>query len=58
MTNFQKIKKLKMKIATASAKSKEGHIGSAFSILDILWVLHFNIMGNEDIFILSKGHAS
>lgn len=46
--------------------SKEGHLGSAFSCMEILTVLYFNVMKinpadpnweNRDIFILSKGHA-
>lgn len=47
-------------------KSQSSHIGSAFSIVDILTVLYFEIMNidpknpkkkNRDHFILSKGHA-
>ncbi|MFM1756532.1 MAG: hypothetical protein RL621_1493, partial [Bacteroidota bacterium] len=47
--------------------SKEGHIPSAFSILDILYVLYNQVLNieannprdeNRDRFILSKGHAS
>ena len=48
-------------------KSKSSHIGSAFSIIDILACLYFEIMKinpadccdiNRDFFILSKGHAA
>ena len=61
------LKKLKQIIVTASAKSGEGHIPSAFSVLDILWVLYDKVLKfnpknpldqSRDIFILSKGHAS
>ena len=61
------IKKLKRDVIIASHRAGEGHIASAFSILDILWVLYDRIiLANEshDInlqknrFILSKGHAS
>lgn len=47
-------------------RSKSSHIGSAFSIVDILTVLYFEIMNidpknpskkDRDRFILSKGHA-
>lgn len=47
-------------------KSKASHIGSAFSMADILAVLYFNILNvfpedadnpKRDMFILSKGHA-
>lgn len=50
-----------------SAKSNEGHIPSALSILDLLWVLYDRVLNitpetvnnhDRDIFILSKGHAS
>ena len=61
------LKKLKQIIVTASDKSGEGHIPSAFSVLDILWVLYDKVLKfnpknpldqSRDIFILSKGHAS
>ena len=61
----QKIRALKYKIASVSSIAKEGHVPSAYSILDILWVLYHDVMKvtgqNElesDKFILSKGHAS
>ncbi len=47
-------------------KSKHGHLGSAFSIVDIITALYFNFlnidskkpkMPTRDRFILSKGHA-
>jgi transketolase len=54
---------LKKKILQISNKSKEGHVASSFSILDILWVLyneilHLDDFNTRDRFILSKGHAS
>ena len=61
------LKKLKQIIMRASAKSGEGHIPSAFSVLDILWVLYDKVLQidpknpratDRDFFILSKGHAS
>src|SRR3989338_7104900 len=61
------LKTLKQIIVTASAKSGEGHIPSAFSVLDILWVFYAKVFKfilknpldqRRDIFILSKGHAS
>lgn len=60
------INELKRQILLMSYKSGEGHIPSAFSILDILWILYNKIMvvspknpSNEtrDRFILSKGHG-
>jgi len=46
-------------ILKISNRSKEGHIGSSLSILDILYVLYDRfILGTDDKFVLSKGHAS
>lgn len=66
-----KIKKMMKRIVITSFKAKEGHIASAFSILDILWILYHEILKYNwkekkdntepiqlDKFILSKGHAS
>jgi len=57
--NMNKIIK---RIVNLSHKSKEGHLGSSLSVLDILYVLYerFIISKNDDRnrFILSKGHAS
>jgi transketolase len=56
---------IKEKILRIAFKSKEGHIPSSFSILDILWVLYGKVLNldqdnfdNRDKFVLSKGHAS
>ena len=59
--------KMKCQIVSASHSAKEGHIPSALSVLDILWVLYDQVMKIDstqpnnlmlDRFILSKGHAS
>lgn len=66
---FCKAKAREIRKATFSmvAKAKGGHLGSAFSIIDILTVLYFRILKinlknpkdiNRDRFILSKGHAA
>jgi transketolase len=61
------INRLKRQIITATVPVEEGHIPSAFSILDILWVLYNQVLKidpnnpdkfDRDRFILSKGHAS
>tara|TARA_B100000989_G_C19495624_1_gene451876 strand:- start:265 stop:1047 length:783 start_codon:yes stop_codon:yes gene_type:complete len=61
------IKNLKKLILHASFNAQEGHIPSAFSILDILYVLYDKVLNinfsnlkdiSRDYFILSKGHAS
>tara|TARA_A100001015_G_C15042588_1_gene740792 strand:+ start:3712 stop:4479 length:768 start_codon:yes stop_codon:yes gene_type:complete len=57
--------KLKSRIVEAAFNAQEGHIPSALSILDIVWVLYNKVMNlnntneiEKDRFILSKGHAS
>jgi transketolase len=61
------INDLKKEILLAANKAGEGHVPSAFSIIDILWVLYDQILSfdsnnpndeNRDRFILSKGHGS
>lgn len=61
------INRLKREILISVNKSSEGHIPSAFSVLDILWVLYDRILSidpdkpdddQRDRFIMSKGHAS
>ncbi len=48
---------LKKGILRAACRAGEGHIPSAFSILDIVWALYDKVMTKDDIFILSKGHG-
>ncbi len=61
------MKKLKKTIIQSAFKAGEGHIPSALSILDILWVLYDRVLKidplhlddpERDRFFLSKGHAS
>lgn len=65
--NDSVIKRLKRGIVLGTLSVGEGHIPSAFSILDILWVLYDRIMqmspenprsDDRDRFVLSKGHGS
>jgi transketolase len=60
-------KDLRKKIIDIIKVSKEGHIPSSFSIIDILDYLYGNILNidpknpqneNRDYFVLSKGHAA
>ena len=39
-------------------KSKSSHIGSCYSIVELLLVLYKEILTDEDVFLLSKGHAA
>ena len=52
------IKIMKENILKISHIAQEGHIASAISILDVLWYLYDEVMKEDDLFILSKGHAS
>jgi transketolase len=61
------IRQLKRTILQAAARAGEGHVPSAFSVLDILWVLFSQVLRHDpanpgweerDRFVLSKGHAS
>lgn len=67
MTHEDKVKQLKRNILWAAYHAKEGHIASAFSVLDILYVLYDDVLRHNplcpgdparDFFFLSKGHAS
>jgi transketolase len=58
---------LRARILEVAAASGEGHIPSALSILDILWVLYDRVLNispltihssGRDRFVMSKGHAS
>lgn len=63
----EKIINLKKKILETSFSANEGHIPSAFSVLDILWVLYDRVLKIDpanpddeyrDRLIVSKGHSS
>lgn len=60
------LKSLRRTIVETAFAGQEGHIPSAFSILDILWVLYDSVLRidpanpsdpDRDRFILSKGHG-
>jgi len=44
-------------ILSVSYKVKAGHIPSAFSILEIIDCLYENFIGQNNKFLLSKGHG-
>lgn len=52
------LRPLRRRILTVAANAGEGHIPSAYSVLEIIWVLYDKILGPDDRFVLSKGHAS
>lgn len=54
---YEVINKMKRSMVTVATVAQEGHVPSALSILDILWVLYDKVMGKDDKFVLSKGHG-
>ncbi len=52
------IARLRRKIVEMAHKAKEGHIPSCLSVLDIIHVLYSQVLGPQDHFVLSKGHAA
>lgn len=62
MSDIDKLRKIKTDCAKTLLglykKANAGHIGASLSCLDILICLFFDIMKEEDKFILSKGHAA
>lgn len=51
------MKDLRRAIIETAYAAQEGHIPSALSILDIVWVLYDRVLKPADRFILSKGHG-
>lgn len=51
------VKKTKARLLRMHYESGIGHIGGNLSCLDIMLSLYHRIMGEEDVFVLSKGHA-
>lgn len=65
--NIQTIKNIRLSILDMITRARSSHIGSAFSIVEILYVLYFHILrvdpadpsvAGRDKFLLSKAHAS
>lgn len=54
---MEAIVKLRNRILEVALRDGMGHIPSALSILDIIWVLYDKVMTPDDQFILSKGHG-
>ena len=52
------IRNIRSNILNITFKAKSSHIGSCLSIVEILFVLYFNVLKKKDRFILSKGHAA
>ena len=54
----EKSEEIREKIINYHSKTGRHHIGSSLSAVEILTSLYYKVMGPEDRFILSKGHAS
>jgi transketolase len=50
-------KNLRKKILETSYKNQAGHIPSAYSILEIIFLLYKKFLSDDDVFVLSKGHG-
>jgi transketolase len=48
----------KRQLLTMHYRSRVGHLGGNLSALDAMMLLHHEIMGKDDRFILSKGHSA
>ena len=51
------LNKIRYLVLETCFKTKEGHVGSAFSVLEILYVI-FKRYFKKNYFVLSKGHAA
>lgn len=52
------IRDAKKRLLKMHFESGVGHIGGNLSALDLLMFLHHKVLTDEDVFILSKGHAA
>lgn len=52
------LRALRQQIVRVTAESGEGHAPSSLSVLDLIYVLHKDVMTAADKFVLSKGHAA
>lgn len=53
--------KLRLEILEMAYQAQEGHVPSAFSIVDIVYIVYKEKivkLGSKDVFLLSKGHGS
>ena len=52
------IRNIRVNILKKTYQANSSHIGSCYSIVEILYVLYFLKLKKKDTFILSKGHAA
>lgn len=53
-----KTEEIRRKVIELILNAKSGHLASSLSVLDILVTLYYNMKTENDIVILSKGHAA
>lgn len=67
MSDTETLKDLRLRILKAANVTKEGHIASAFSVLEIIYALYRHVLWykpidpyalDRDYFLLSKGHGA
>ncbi len=51
------LRSIRRSIIETSFKAQAGHIPSALSIVEILYVMYGSVKKDDDIFVLSKGHG-
>ena len=56
--DLELFRRAKLRLLRMHFESGVGHIGGNLSALDALLTLHHHVMGEDDVFILSKGHAA
>jgi transketolase len=52
------VREAKLRLLRMHYESGVGHIGGNLSALDAMLFLHHRVMGPDDVFVLSKGHAA
>jgi transketolase len=52
------LRKARLRLLKMHFESGVGHIGGNLSALDTMLILHHRVMGADDDFVLSKGHAA
>ena len=50
--------RIRHRLLRMHAESDAGHVGGNLSAIDVMTVLHHDVMTADDVFILSKGHAA
>ena len=58
MAQDTNLRALRQQIVRITAESGEGHAPSSLSVLDLIYVLHKDVMTADCRFVLSKGHAA